>query len=105
MPKATLMPNIDIADFFMLNGRMDIPPDSPLLPRAQQSQTLPGIRFGESKAQAIIQNKPAWVNKTRFHNAQPMPGGPLPAHGACSRAFIGGRQARRALPQPKKTAD
>jgi len=67
MPKAMLMPNTDIAVVFMLNGRMDVPSQKvAAIARARQSQTLSGIRFGESKAPAIIQNKPAWVNKTRF---------------------------------------
>jgi hypothetical protein len=51
------------------------PPRFAAIARAQQSQTLSGIRLGESKAQAIIQNNPAWVNKTRFSNMLP-PSGP-----------------------------
>src|SRR5882672_5023659 len=79
MPNAMLMPNTDIAVVFMLNGRMDVPSQKvAAIARARRSQTLSGIRFGESKAQTIIQNKPARVNKTRFAPAFGHPEGEEP---------------------------
>jgi hypothetical protein len=75
MPKAMLMPNTEIAVVFMLNGRMDVSLPDVAIARAQLSQTLSGFRPGESKAQTIIPNNLARVNKTRMDFA---PEGVLP---------------------------
>jgi hypothetical protein len=48
MPKATLMPNVDIAVVFMLNARMDIPSPFATIALCPDYQTLSGIPLGGS---------------------------------------------------------
>src|SRR5258705_13316642 len=100
-----LMPNTDIVELFMLNGRMDLPSQFAAIAPCPAEPNLIRNPAWRERARPIIQNNPAGVNKTRFLNVWPGRGRGAKDKGALYASFFDGLGPRGALPQPKKTAD